>query len=199
MIRLGYKPDHYEVLNLDRKSTLQEIESAFGELVSKFGPLEDISPDDWENIKPAVLAYETLKDPILRKEYDSSLDYDLVLMDSKTKYKELEDILTEYKTLVAHKYYEILANFDIYKKDIQKSLWLMKTTAIFLLANIVIFITGSIIYVIAEKLEMVPQTVENFIQRYGTLITIFQSVIGTIVFRFTYQRNKIKKPELLND
>ena len=66
--------NHYQILEISRSATAEEIKSAYRRLAKKYHP--DLNPG---NKKSATLfirldeAYDTLKDPTLKKRYDRSL------------------------------------------------------------------------------------------------------------------------------
>jgi molecular chaperone DnaJ len=65
------KRDYYEVLGIDRNATDEEIKKAYRRLALKFHP--DRNPGDNEaerNFKEATEAYEVLRDPGCRTQYD---------------------------------------------------------------------------------------------------------------------------------
>ena len=78
--------DHYRVLEVDRKASIEVIEKAYKTLVKKYHPdkMFDVKKD-LANKKMIKLnkAYRVLKDPILRVEYDKSRAtiYDIFLND----------------------------------------------------------------------------------------------------------------------
>jgi molecular chaperone DnaJ len=68
---MSSKRDYYDVLNLDRSASEGEIKRAYRKLAVKFHP--DRNPDDpsaAEKFREATEAYEVLKDPQKRAQYD---------------------------------------------------------------------------------------------------------------------------------
>ncbi len=64
--------DYYEILEVDKNATVDEIKSAYRKLAKKFHP--DLNKNDHDAKNKFIElqeAYETLKDPKKRKEYDT--------------------------------------------------------------------------------------------------------------------------------
>ena len=59
------RPNHYDVLGIDRAATTDQIAKAFAKLLSE--------PRPFGSLAEVTVAYETLRDPAKRKAYDSSL------------------------------------------------------------------------------------------------------------------------------
>ncbi|MBX2804685.1 MAG: DnaJ domain-containing protein [Hyphomicrobiales bacterium] len=69
--------NHYEVLGVSSDASDEEIKQAFHEFAKNNHP--DRNPDNSESehlFKRAVLAYETLKDPLLRQAFDEMIAFD---------------------------------------------------------------------------------------------------------------------------
>jgi molecular chaperone DnaJ len=68
---MGTKRDYYEILNVSRNATDNELKAAYRQLALKYHP--DRNPDDKsaeEKFKEAAEAYEVLRDPEKRSLYD---------------------------------------------------------------------------------------------------------------------------------
>jgi DnaJ-class molecular chaperone len=62
--------DHYDVLGVPRKSTLDEIRKAYRKQSLKFHPDKNTAPDAKERFFQIAEAYAVLSDPGKRKSYD---------------------------------------------------------------------------------------------------------------------------------
>ena len=68
---MAQKRDYYEVLGVGREATENEIKKAYRRLAVKYHP--DRNPDDQsagEKFREATEAYEILKDPQKKQQYD---------------------------------------------------------------------------------------------------------------------------------
>jgi len=63
--------NYYEILGVQKNSTPEEIKNAFRKLAKKYHPDVNSEPSANEKFKKIYMAYEILKDPMKRSEYDS--------------------------------------------------------------------------------------------------------------------------------
>jgi curved DNA-binding protein len=66
----GKFQDHYTILGVDAGAEMEVIQRAYVRLAEKYGP-ENIDTRDDEKLAVINIAYETLSDPELRKEFDA--------------------------------------------------------------------------------------------------------------------------------
>ena len=64
------KRDYYEILGIDKNATPDQIQSAYRRLAKKYHPDLNHDPDAPEKFKEVTEAYEVLKDPQKRAQYD---------------------------------------------------------------------------------------------------------------------------------
>ena len=62
--------DYYRVLHVDPTAEQEVIEAAYGRLAQKYDPDTSKAADATERMKKINIAYETLRDPVKRAEYD---------------------------------------------------------------------------------------------------------------------------------
>ncbi len=67
---MAEKRDYYEVLGVDKNATQDQIQHAYRALAKKYHPDLNHSPDAPEKFKEISEAYEVLKDPQKRAQYD---------------------------------------------------------------------------------------------------------------------------------
>ena len=60
--------NYYQILNLTKNATQEEIKNAFYNLAKLYHP--DKNPDSIDKFKSINEAYEILKNPITKKDYD---------------------------------------------------------------------------------------------------------------------------------
>jgi curved DNA-binding protein CbpA len=63
-------PDPYESLQVSRRAEIEVIAAAYRSLARKYHPDKNASPETTKRMQEINAAYEILKDPAKRKEYD---------------------------------------------------------------------------------------------------------------------------------
>jgi len=67
-----YKEDYYEILDIPRDASVEEIKRAYRNLARRYHPDINKDPEAVEKFKKVSTAYKILSDPEKRKEYDTS-------------------------------------------------------------------------------------------------------------------------------
>ena len=65
----GKFQDHYEVLGVEHKASMDAVQVAYARLAEQFHPKTGFTPD-FDKFEAAALAFEVLSDPELRREFD---------------------------------------------------------------------------------------------------------------------------------
>lgn len=118
---------YYEILNIPTDATSEEIKRAYHSLCKKYHP--DINPKASELFKEINTAYQTLIDPVKRREYDVSLasgaSYDDA--DYAQYAKDFADLHAQYEKEIKLKnepIINILDEFDDYRfEDAMGAIW----------------------------------------------------------------------------
>ncbi|MEM5877376.1 MAG: DnaJ domain-containing protein [Candidatus Aenigmatarchaeota archaeon] len=67
--------DYYKILGIDKNATEEEIKKAYKRLAKKYHPDVSKEPDAEEKFKEIQEAYDTLIDPVKRRQYDNMGSY----------------------------------------------------------------------------------------------------------------------------
>jgi len=96
---LNENDNYYNILNVDKNSSFEEIKRSYKNLIKKYHP--DINREKGGDIifKKILRAYTVLSDPDLRKEYDNLF----LEKESKTKFKYNIDKFIQKKDLIFKK------------------------------------------------------------------------------------------------
>lgn len=96
--------DYYKVLGLERGATIKEIKKAFRSLALKYHPDKSKDPDAVNKFRTVAEAYEVLRDPVRRKQYEemghqgfyTNTGYQPNTEDFKDLFKDFEDLFKEF-------------------------------------------------------------------------------------------------------
>ena len=89
------KKTYYEILEVDKKASQEDIKSAYRRLVMLYHPDKNKLPEAEEMFKGIAEAYSVLSDPGKRKQYDLDNEPRNVLR--KNKQEKMWQIIREYK------------------------------------------------------------------------------------------------------
>lgn len=184
---IGKKPNFYEILGLDRNASEEEIHSRYRELSEEYLKISQMDP--WFPIHDSILdltrAYETLSVGELRKSYDKKIDFDIVVLDKEIDKTELADISLNYKRYCATHYEDLVNRFNLFKQEMNESLWLIKTTSIFLVFDVITSVVFT--FVFYEYTRMKYHTVYNSLKPWAFSVFVFFIYLQFILFRYLWQ------------
>ncbi len=137
---IGNIDSHYQILGLPKDASLFEIEIAYSLLIEEVNSSTYFLNDEDKkyHILELTKSFSILSNPLLREKYDKTLDYDIVVLDKDIDKTDLAEISREYKIFSSKNYDSFMKNFKTFKKEMNESLWLLKTTSIFFFFNILI-------------------------------------------------------------
>jgi curved DNA-binding protein CbpA len=91
----GKAVDHYQLLDIPRGASPEDIEYRYHELAKKYHPDRSKSPDAHEKFIKFKEAYETLKNPQKKKVYDASLPPEEKAMEASSEPEDSEGISSD--------------------------------------------------------------------------------------------------------
>ncbi len=191
---IGNIDSHYQILGLPKDASLFEIEIAYSLLIEEINTSLCFINNEERNYQILELtkSYSVLSDPDLREKYDKTLDYDIVVLDKDIEKTELAEISREYKIFSSKNYDLFLKNFKIFKKEMNESLWLLKTTSIFFFFNILIsFILVYSLILLTFRLD--PKSkFHEYLTVHSITWAFLIILINFILFRIYWQSNQSK-------
>lgn len=87
------KKTYYEILEVDKKASQEDIKSAYRRLAMLYHPDKNMSPEAEEMFKAIAEAYSVLSDPGKRKQYDIDNEPRNVLL--RNKHEKMWQIIRE--------------------------------------------------------------------------------------------------------
>ncbi|MDV6236766.1 molecular chaperone DnaJ [Leptospira ellisii] len=179
---VNVKPNYYKLLNLSRSSDFQAIECAF----EKF--LEGLESDPWNpsrdlDREEGIRAYLTLSSPETREEYDKTLDYEFLLLDPGKIPEEFEAFYKVQKLSEGEETKLFYNRFLEFKKDLETTLWNLRTTVLFFLSAFSILTIFALSMALAQKNGFLSPGAELFYRKWGILCSAGILFSGYAIFR----------------
>ncbi|MBM9578374.1 DnaJ domain-containing protein [Leptospira sp. 201903070] len=188
------KLDYYQILNLSRSSDLRKIESAYREF------LETLEAEPWNpslelDREEGTRAYLVLSSPKKREEYDKTLDYEFLLLDTTKVPEEFESFYNVQKLSEGEETREFYSRFLEFKKDLEDTLRNLRITVLFFLSAFSFLTIFALSMALAQKNGFLSPGAELFYRKWGILCSAFFLFSGYAIFRkvVTPKKNGSKK------
>ncbi len=150
-----------------------------------------------EKLLELTKAYETLSDPEKKAKYDSELDFDFVLLDGKTKDPEMEEAYDNYRTTHNKSYKQVFDEFSNFKNELSDTLWKLKQTSIYMVANLIMYSLLVIATSILETSFPDQFLIYEALRPYPNFLFLFLSFLGYQVFKYKYLHPELRKRKSL--
>ncbi|EMJ94138.1 molecular chaperone DnaJ [Leptospira alstonii] len=176
------KPDYYRLLDVSRSSDLRRIESAYQDY------LEKLESDPWNpsrelDREEGTRAYLTLSSPEVREEYDKTLDYEFLLLDTTKIPEEFESFYNVQKLSEGDETREFYSRFLEFKRDLENTLKNLRITVLFFLSAFSLLTIFALLMALAQKNSFLSPGVELFYRKWGILCSAGILFLGYAVFR----------------
>ncbi|MCU0823714.1 MAG: molecular chaperone DnaJ [Leptospira sp.] len=178
---------YYEILGSHPNEDPKSLELRYISEVQFFQKLwESGISEAKEKVLELTKAYETLSDPEKKAKYDSEMDFEFVLLDGKTKDPEMEEAYDIYRTTHNKSYKQILGEFSRFKNELSDTLWKLKQTSIYLVANLILYSLLVIVISILETSFPNQFVIYEKLRPFPNLLFLLFSFLGYQVFKFKY-------------
>jgi hypothetical protein len=184
----------YQILDIDRTASSIQIQSQFEELETFWESLYTNSPREAEwKLMEIRNAFSILSDANSREIYDETLDFEFVLLDGKTKDQDMEDAYEVYRHNHQKSYQEIFQEFHKFKGDLGGSLWMLKSTTLYLIFSV--FSYSGFILLLSLLIENGNESSHSFLRIRNFLLPVYFlfTCVGYYFFRKYFQIPSLKK------
>lgn len=186
---------HYEILGVDRQASESTIKKQFVELHSFWESFAVKSPHESElKLVEIQNAFSILSDPNLKQSYDETLDFEFVLLDGKTKDADIEEAYEIYRQNQPKTYQEILQDFQKFKIDLGSTLWLLKSTTLYLIFSLFAYSGIVLLFsIIDERYETLNHENLKHMKNFLVPVYLVFAFVGYLVFKKYVQLPLLKK------
>ncbi|TGK05027.1 molecular chaperone DnaJ [Leptospira semungkisensis] len=188
---ISRKTDYYGVLGLPRDASFESVEEAFKLYIER---VKEHSWVPWKDseLREGAEAYYHLSDPVRRKRYDASLDYELVLPDPEGVPAEFEQYFEIQKISTPKEYERLYKQFLMLKHEREDKLWTFRATIYFILTCFSILVISSLVFVVLQKNSWLPASIDLFYRRWGLLVSAGFMGTGYLLFRISYLERTLR-------
>ncbi|WP_078125598.1 J domain-containing protein [Leptospira alexanderi] len=186
------KLDYYRLLDVSRNSDFEKIETAYREY------LEKLESDPWNpsrelDREEGTRAYLTLSSPESREEYDKTLNYEFLLLDTTKIPEEFESFYNVQKLSEGEETREFYSRFLEFKKDLENTLKNLRITVLFFLSAFSLLTIFALLMALAQKNGFLSPGVELFYRKWGMLCSTGILFSGYTIFRkiLNSKKNKV--------
>ncbi|AVV51115.1 J domain-containing protein [Leptospira santarosai] len=188
---VNIKPDYYRLLDVSRNSDSAKIESAYRNY------LEKLESDPWNpsrelDREEGTRAYLTLSSPESREEYDKTLNYEFLLLDTTKIPEEFESFYNVQKLSEEEETKEFYSRFLEFKKDLETTLKNLRITVLFFLSAFLFLTIFALSMALAQKNGFLSPDVELFYRKWGILYSTGILFSGYAIFRKILNTKKNK-------
>ncbi|TGK78248.1 molecular chaperone DnaJ [Leptospira noumeaensis] len=185
---------YYGILGVTKESTNATIEAIYLKELEFWQRLDTAGIfEAKEKILELTRAYLTLSDPIKRKEYDSQMDFEFVLLDGKAKDPEMEEAYDVYRLGHNKTYQEILVEFSNFREEMGDTLWVLKKTTVYMVLNLLLYSALILIHSLWNTNTDQEKKWMDAASGWGSGIFLILSAVGYLVFRFRFLKKELEK------
>lgn len=184
----------YAILGVTKESTPETIEAIYLKELEFWERLQAAGVSEAKDkILELTRAYLTLADPEKRKDYDSQLDFEFVLLDGKAKDPEMEEAYDVYR-LGHHKtYQEIISEFTRFREEMGDTLWILKKTTIYMVLNLLLYSGLVLLHSLWNETSETEKTISDSASSWGSGLFLILSGVGYLFFRFRFLKKELEK------
>ncbi|MBM9547195.1 DnaJ domain-containing protein [Leptospira sp. 201903074] len=184
----------YEILGVTKESTTETIEAIYLKELEFWEHLQGAGIlEAKDKILELTRAYLTLSEPKKRKDYDSQLDFEFVLLDGKAKDPEMEEAYDQYRLSHHKTYQEIISDFTRFREEMGDTLWILKKTTIYMVLNLLLYSGLILLHSLWIENTENQKVWGNHLSDWGSGIFLAASALGYLFFRFRFLNKELEK------